>query len=69
MYVSQDIYKDMLNLFRHVNAGMRRSLTVDCVTGTQEQCSKALEHLEKIIRHKAAILKVADKNRTEPRSE
>jgi len=39
-----------------------------CFTGTQEQCSKALEHLEKIIRHKAAMLKAVDPNRTEPRS-
>ena len=35
--------------------------------GTQEQCCKALEHLEKIIRHKAALLRNPSKLRLEPK--
>ncbi|XP_052761107.1 DNA-dependent protein kinase catalytic subunit-like isoform X2 [Mya arenaria] len=36
--------------------------------GTQEQCSKALEHIEKIIKHKSALLKADNKLRIQPRN-
>ncbi|KAL4240201.1 hypothetical protein ACF0H5_000995 [Mactra antiquata] len=36
--------------------------------GTQTQCCKALTHVEKIIKHKAGILKNISKNRVEPKN-
>ncbi|XP_052262779.1 DNA-dependent protein kinase catalytic subunit-like isoform X1 [Dreissena polymorpha] len=55
-------------LLVHLVESLAMAHTDEKSLGTQEQCSKALIHLEKIIGHKVDLLKVPHKLRTAPRS-